>query len=165
MEEQLTRYFNSLRQFSHILVNKVMTNGGMQYDMKLSQMKALAAFREDRAFTMKELAANGMVKLPNMTNMVDNLIQEKLAERQRDAQDRRKVLVRLTAQGRELRNRFMASRRDLAMSIFANLSEEKKTELLNSLEKVCTILGETIEGEDHPNLKTTAGESHLDAAP
>ncbi len=145
MEEKLERYFNILRQFSHLLLSRVMDNGsGTKVDMKLSQLKALAAFKGERPFTMNELAANSMVKLPNMTTIVDDLIQEGLAERKRDEADRRKVLVHLTAKGKELRDKFMANRRELAMSIFSGLSEEKKNQLLHSLETVCNIFEETI---------------------
>jgi len=148
MEDELNKYFRTLRQFSHIFLNRVMDNGnGMKCDMKLSQLKALAAFKDDCPFTMKELAANGMVKLPNMTTMVDSLIREGLAERKRDGRDRRKVMVRLTPEGTSLRAEFMASRRQTARSIFAKLNDEKKDELLESLNRVCAILEETMEKE------------------
>jgi len=148
VEDKLDNYFSTLRRLSQILVSRVMDSAGESgQDLKLSQTKALAAFREDRAFTMQELAQNSMVKLPNMTTAVDSLIKEGFAERAKDATDRRRVLVSLTPRGRQLRDQFLRNRRSLAMSIFARLSEEQKIDLLVSLEKVCSLLEEAIDGE------------------
>jgi len=148
MDSQLERYFKMLRQFSHMLLNKTLeSEGKTKFDLKLSQLKALAAFKEDRPFTMKELAANSMIKLPNMTTLVDSLIEEGLAEREKDTRDRRRVLVRLTPAGMSLRKKFLQNRRKLAMSFFSNLNEQKKTDLLTFLEKACAILQEAIDNK------------------
>jgi DNA-binding MarR family transcriptional regulator len=146
MEERLNNYFTTLRRFSHIILSKLAgDDSGMNWDLKLSQLKAIAAFKDDRAFSMNDLAKNGMFKLPNMTTMVDSLIKDGIAERERDATDRRRVLVCLTPKGKKIRTKFLANRRKTAMAIFSGLSDEKKNELLDSLEKVCKILEETIE--------------------
>jgi DNA-binding MarR family transcriptional regulator len=145
MEDRINNYFTTLRRFSHILLNKLASDDSeTSCDLKLSQLKAIAAFKDDRAFSMNELAKSGMIKLPNMTTMVDSLINDGIAERERDESDRRRVLVRLTPKGREIRTKFLANRRKTATAIFSSLSEKKKNELLDSLEKVCTILEETI---------------------
>ena len=145
MEDRINNYFTTLRRFSHVLLNKLADNGGMDCDLKLSQLKAIAAFQGDQAFSMNELAKNGMIKLPNMTTIVDSFIKDGLAERERDESDRRRVLVRLTPKGKKVRTEFLANRRKTAMLIFSGLSDEKKNELLESLEKVCRILEETIQ--------------------
>ena len=149
MEDKLDYYFTALRRFSHIVLNKLASDdSGMNYDLKLSQLKSIAAFKDDRAFSMNELAKNGMIKLPNMTIIVDSLIKDGIAERERDESDRRRVLVRLTPKGKKIRTQFLANRRKTAVSIFSGLSEEKRNELLESLEKVCKIMEETIEPDE-----------------
>jgi len=148
MEYKLDCYFSTLRRLSQILISKVMDSAGETgQELKLSQTKALAAFRENRTFTMQELAANSMVKLPNMTTAVDSLIREGFAERAKDENDRRRVLVSLTPKGKQMRDQFLSNRRALAMAIFARLSEEQKIELLASLEKVCSLLEDVIDGD------------------
>jgi DNA-binding MarR family transcriptional regulator len=97
---------------------------------------------------MKELAANGMIKLPNMTTMVDSLIQEGFAERKKDEEDRRRVFVQLTPKGKKIRKDFLEGRRKTAISIFSDLSIEDKNDLLNCLDRVCNILEKSINIED-----------------
>ncbi len=146
MEEKLHKYFTTLRYFGHVLMNKLLSNGrGVKYDFKISQLKALAAFKEDYPYTMNALAENAMVKLPNMTRMVDSLIKDGIAERGKSDQDRRKVLVRLTAKGKRIRTQFLANRRQAALSVFSMLSEKDKRELMTCLDKACKILEKTVE--------------------
>jgi DNA-binding MarR family transcriptional regulator len=89
---------------------------------------------------MKKLAGNIGVKMPNMTMMVDSLIKEGIAERDRDKEDRRKVIVRLTKKGKRVRSDFLEYRHKIAQSLFSKLNKEDKNELLNSLSSVCKIL-------------------------
>lgn len=145
MDEKLSNYFNSLRKFSNLFLNELMDNGNAAHcELKLSQMKALSAFKDDRPLLMKELAGNCGAKISNMTTMVDKLIEDGYAERKRDGQDRRKVFVRLTPQGKEIRTQFLQNRRKAARSIFSRLGEKDRKELLISLDKVCTILERSI---------------------
>ncbi|MBW1839173.1 MAG: MarR family transcriptional regulator [Deltaproteobacteria bacterium] len=74
----------------------LVSNGkSIKPDLKLSQIKAIAAFKDKNYFSMKELAGNIGVKLSNMTMMVDSLIKDGMVERDRDESDRRKVIVRI----------------------------------------------------------------------
>jgi len=142
MEEELNQYMRILRNFGRIYTQMI-ANGttNIQSDLRGSQIKALFAFKEARCLSMKELAENVGVKLSNMTMMIDSLIKEGIAERDRDETDRRKVMVRLTAKGEKIRAAFLAHRRKVAKSIFSHLTENDKQQLLGSLDMVCKILG------------------------
>ncbi len=141
MEDKLQKYFTMLRYFAHVLMNKLISNGvELKYDLKVSQLRAIAAFKEERSYTMNALAQSAMVRLPNMTRMVDSLIKDDIAVREKSIEDRRKVMVRLTPKGKKIRTQFLANRRATALSIFSMLSEKDKKELMRCLEKACTIL-------------------------
>ncbi len=154
MERKITNYFNILKKFSQVLLNRLIESPSVnKSDLRLSQMKAISAFSEDCAYTMKELASNGMIKLPNMTTMVDGLINDGFAERKKDEKDRRRVFVQLTPKGKKIRKDFLEGRRKTAISIFSDLSEEDKYDLLNCLERVCSILEKSISTEDDKKYK------------
>ena len=141
MEKQLIEYLSILRDFGSIYREKIINgNPKLKTDLKLSQIKALYAFRDNDCLSMKELAANIGVKMPNMTMMVDSLTKEGIAERDRDKEDRRKVFVRLTKKGKRVRSNFLEYRHRIAQTVFAKLKKEDKKELLNSLSSVCRIL-------------------------
>lgn len=145
MEEKLQHYFKTLRTFSHVILHKMTdTPAGARFDLSLSQLKAISAFKDNGLMTMKDLAQHAMVKLPNMTTMVDSLIKEGIAERKKDDSDRRKVFVALTPRGKKIRKRFLESRRKTALALFSSLDEKDKNNLLQSLDTVCSILEKTI---------------------
>jgi DNA-binding MarR family transcriptional regulator len=124
--------------------NAVDNGRSINSDLKLSQIRAIAAFRNKDCLSMKELANNIGVKLSNMTMMIDRLIQDEMAKRNRDESDRRKVMVSLTPKGKKIRAKFLAQRRKVAKSIFANLNNQDKNELLESLDKACHLLEKSI---------------------
>ena len=141
MEEKLNNYFITLRNFSRLFMQSVVDEGkSIKSDLRLSQIRAIAAFRDKNSLSMKELANNIGVNLPTMTMMINSLIKDGMAERDRDESDRRKVIVCLTAQGKKLKAKFLAQRRKTAQTIFSDLNNQDKQELLQCLEGACRIL-------------------------
>ena len=79
MEEKLNDYFATLRNFSRIFMQNVVDDGkSIKSDLRLSQIRAIVAFRDKNALSMKELANNIGVNLPTMTMMIDKLIEDGL---------------------------------------------------------------------------------------
>ena len=118
----------------------VMNGKGSGLDFTLSEIKALAAFRGDKEYTMGELSKNAQVAMPSMTEMVDKLEQNGMAERYRDTNDRRVVKVKLTAKGQRLRKEFMQKRFNDLRMMFGTLTEQEFDELITSLKKARLIL-------------------------
>lgn len=138
LEENILKVKDFFIEFT----KKVVSLDGVKlsYDLSLSKIKAISAFTEDRPFTMGELAKNAGVTLPSMTEAMDKLVKENVAERERDSSDRRVVKVNLTKKGKEMRAEFMMKRREELLNIFSRLSEEEANELGDSLDKVRQIL-------------------------
>jgi len=141
MEKQLRHYMQVMRNFGNVYTKKI-ADGivDIKSDLRVSQMNALFAFKDAHCLSMKELATNAGVKISNMTMMVDLLISEGMAARDRDESDRRKVMVRLTPEGEKIRSAFLAHRRKVAKNVFSQLTEEDREKLLNSLDTACNIL-------------------------
>lgn len=131
-----------VKQFFIAFFNKVVRDNGqvLGFDFGISQLKALAAFPEDKEYNMSELSKNASVTMPSMTEMIDGLERDGIVERWRDSEDRRVVKVRLTEKGKEMRKKFMMKRRNEFKNIFGKLSKEDRDDLVNALEKVSTIL-------------------------
>ncbi len=113
-------------------------NSGL--DFTLSEIKALSAFRGESDYTMGELSKNAQVTMPSMTEMIDKLEKKGIAERDRDANDRRVVKVRLTSKGKKLRKEFMQKRLKDLKDIFGKLSEKELNDLIASLKRARCIL-------------------------
>jgi DNA-binding MarR family transcriptional regulator len=141
MDERLLEYLAVMRDFGRIYTQRILEGSRESSNLlKLSRIKALYAFRGQDSSTMTELADNIGAKLPSMTMMIDNLAEEGLVERARDEQDRRKVIVRLTDKGLQIREEFLEQRKQIAQQLFAKLSKEDEQELMRLLERVCDIL-------------------------
>ena len=127
--------------FTEFFNNVIKDSGKISgFDFSISQFKTMGAFRKDTVYTMGELSKNASVTMPTMTEMIDNLEREGIAERIRDSQDRRVVKVRLTAKGKKLRKKFMDKRRNELKNILSNLSKEDRGELMNALAKAYSVL-------------------------
>lgn len=141
MEEELSAYMRVMGSFAKIYTKRIAAGTShIKADLRVSQMEALFAFKDTKCLSMKELANNADVKLSNMTMMIDNLLKEGMAERDKDNKDRRKVMVRLTPEGETVRAAFLAHRRKVAKNVFSHLTNEDKEKLLTSLDTACKIL-------------------------
>jgi len=75
-----------------------------------------------------------------MTDMIDRLEKEKIAERIRDDGDRRVVKVRLTDKGKKIKKEFTKKTRNGVETAFSKLSEEEIRTLLDHLKGAYQIL-------------------------
>ena len=144
MEKELLEYLTLLKDFGRIYTQRIMDDSADVADLKQSQVKAIYAFRDNDSYSMKELADNSGVKLPNMTLMIDEMERAGMVRRVRDKDDRRKVMVGLTLEGKKIRDRFLEKRQTFAKEMFMRLVKDDKEELLSSLASVCRILDKTL---------------------
>ncbi len=141
MEKKILDYLALLRDFGRIYTQKIFSgNTGQKTDLKLSQVKAMYAFRDADSLFGQELADLVGTKLCTATVMCDSLEQEGIVTRERDAADRRKVMVTLTPKGKKFRKDFLAHRHRIARTIFAHISSAEQARLQQALCTVCEIL-------------------------
>jgi len=65
-------------------------------DLSMAQVQALMTVRASEDMTISQLAAKLQVSPPSASNMVDRLVEKGVLLRERNEQDRRKVVVRLS---------------------------------------------------------------------
>lgn len=127
--------------FSDLFQKMVMSSKGlMGFQVNKSQLKAMAAFHEDRQYSMGELCKIANVKMPSMTEVVDRLEAEGFVERIRDTADRRVVKVRLTQTGKKAHNGILKTREQELENIFGCLDEKERTRLLKALRTTSTTM-------------------------
>ncbi|WP_156520411.1 MarR family winged helix-turn-helix transcriptional regulator, partial [Rhodococcus sp. EPR-157] len=95
--------------------------------------------------TPKHLVARTMVGSAAMTNRVDRLVDKKLVTRETDSNNRRSVLITLTATGHELVERVVDGHVANAARLVAGLEPAERTELDRLLRKLLISLGDTVE--------------------
>ncbi len=108
----------------------------IKVDLTSSQIKVIASFFHKATFTMAELSRLHGVSFSTMTSMVDRLLQSGLLERQRDDEDRRIVLVSLSAKGKKMLDYLMRARKQYLEKFLCELTQDEVREFVKSIEIV-----------------------------
>ena len=137
--KELHRDVQIMENFEHIYTHKLDdTTAGS--DLSRSQIKALFAFNDGQHLSMKELADSLGVKIPLMNKIANSLIKDGIAECTQTKDKSNGTIVRLTPQGKNIRDQITANRCKLAETVYARLSDKDKLALLNSLDTAFKIL-------------------------
>jgi len=142
-ENDLNAQMFVVKDFIDEFYNKTVFQSGkvLNADLTPSQIKSLFAFEEDdKEYPIGELGRNARVKSSTMTDMIDRLEKDGIAERIRDNGDRRVVKVRLTSIGKKIKRKFTQKRRKEIESIFSQLDDKEKNVLLDHLKGAYQIL-------------------------
>jgi len=132
-----------VRDFIDEFYNKTIFKNGAKTDTDLTPtvIKALFAFTDDTGeYPIGELGKNAQVKRSTITDMVDRLERDGVAERVRTSSDRRVVKVRLTEKGKKLKSDFTTKRRSEFQSIFSKLHQDETKQLIHHLNEAYKIL-------------------------
>lgn len=111
------------------------------YGLTTPQFGVLECLGHLGPMTLGELCRKQLVSGGNMTVVVDNLEKEGLVGRVPSKEDRRAILVRLTAKGKNLFDEIFIKHAKCVSSIAAVLSQKEQEDLAFLLKKLGTSLG------------------------
>ena len=110
-----------------------------QYGITDTQYNVLRILRgAGRELPCSELSERMLTRVPDITRLVDRLVQAKLVVRRRSRTDRRVVLVRITESGRDLLAALDEPVRELRQKQLAHMSVDELATLNDLLVKVRT---------------------------
>jgi DNA-binding MarR family transcriptional regulator len=112
----------------------------LKLDLTSAQIKVLLGVDPACGCSMTELSKINAVTVSTMTSMVDRLVQLELVERCYDKQDRRKVLVCLTNNGKKIIAHIMNIRRRELERFLGGLNAQEVDEFVDSIEKTAHFL-------------------------
>jgi DNA-binding MarR family transcriptional regulator len=104
------------------------------YDVTVSQCYALDVLGEQGEISMVQLARHLFLDKSTATRTVDPLVKRGLVERRFSEQDRREILVRLSAAGEKLRNQIVSGLRASQLQILTQIPAQKRETVLEALE-------------------------------
>jgi DNA-binding MarR family transcriptional regulator len=110
-----------------------------EVDLTLVQAQVLRVLRRGPMQT-GQLASELQISAPAITQLTDRLVRKGLIERQSAADDRRCVLIALSAKGKRLVDQFRKRRAELFNSALSDLSEAEQAQVLEVLGKVVLVL-------------------------
>lgn len=88
---------------------------------------------------MKDIGDKVKVKLSNLTNLVDNLENQKLVRRVNSKLDRRSIYVNITPKGKKLISDYNAFLRELTVRMTSNMQDEQFGIMLDGLEQISQV--------------------------
>lgn len=137
--KELQRDIQIMENFEQIYTQKLDDTTAVA-DLSVSQIKALFAFNDGQYLSRKELADNLGVKISRMNMIADRLIKDGIAECTQTKDKSNGTIVRLTPQGKNIRDQIAANRYKLAETIYVRLSDKDKMMLIDSLDTAFKIL-------------------------
>lgn len=106
------------------------------------QLLALTTVANDRDITAKDISERIHVSPSTVVGVLDRLEQRDLIQRRRSEQDRRRVLVNATAEGRKLVDRVRYPMLESIQDVLEELPQRRRDELAGALERLVEKLQE-----------------------
>ncbi|WP_201769271.1 MarR family winged helix-turn-helix transcriptional regulator [Fervidicella metallireducens] len=103
------------------------------YGFTSSQCYSLIEILKADRLTMNELSDKMNLDSSTMTRIIDKLVRDGLIKRDKDEEDRRKVLVMLTDRGKEVANMLNDSVNEYYKKIISNIPTGRIDEVLNAV--------------------------------
>ncbi|MEX2550920.1 MAG: MarR family transcriptional regulator [Nitriliruptoraceae bacterium] len=116
-----------------------------RFDLLPGEFDILATLRRSGSpfrLTAGSLVESSMVTSGAITNRVDRLVAKELVTRETDASNRRRVLITLTDQGRELIDEVLTHHLDVEAGLLSALEPQEQTQLAGLLQRLLVDLGD-----------------------
>ncbi len=120
----LELYFNLLKTYE--MLEDEFTHFFAQYDLSPNQynvLRILAGAGQD-GLSCQEIVNRVVHRVPDITRMVDRLIEKRLVKRVRSREDRRVVRITLTELGKKKSNAIRSPLKKFVTNLFGDISEE-----------------------------------------
>jgi DNA-binding MarR family transcriptional regulator len=116
---------------------------GLGEDISRHHFEVMKKLHDSGTLHMTEIADDLLISRPQMTRLIDEMVDLGMVERQSNEVDRRRVNVRLTAKGRKTVERFDALLIEAMSARLGSISDSELQELSSTLERLRDVLSRT----------------------
>lgn len=109
-------------------------------DISASQFRTLRFLKHHPGTSLSQLADNVDVSMPSMSKAVDILVVQGLVNRENAVEDRRRVLLSLTAAGEDMLQEMRAAMRASLAERLGNLSATDLTQIIEGMQVLRSIV-------------------------
>ncbi len=113
---------------------------GADEDLDRREIEILFRLGMEGECTMSQLAKEIGLSMSSATMIVDKLLQKEVVSREHSTEDRRVVVIRLTAEGKHTYKIIYENFRRMGQTMLENLSEQEQDTLLNLYGKIASKL-------------------------
>jgi DNA-binding MarR family transcriptional regulator len=129
------KIIETIIEFSRFF-REIMMNSCKSHSLTMLQIHVLHMMKDKQEVKMKDIADKLMIAMPTASGLVDKLSDQKLINRKADKDDRRNVLISLTAKGEDFLKLGLKVRNETMHKLISNLSTTEKENFLNILIKL-----------------------------
>ncbi len=111
-------------------------------NLTMPQIKILFILAHKEELTISSIAKMLNVKAPNITYILDHLVEKGMVSRQRDKNDRRQVMASLTNKGQKIVDKFIRAKHERFQKALSKMTDSERKTLkqgLRALEKACKL--------------------------
>ncbi|HPI91639.1 MAG TPA: MarR family transcriptional regulator [Deltaproteobacteria bacterium] len=135
------RILMSLRHIMHF-VDSYSRQLATEYQITGPQLVCLYAIVKNGPLTLSELGKQVSLSMSTANGIIDRLEQKKLVQRERKHQDRRKVLITATDNGRDLSSRAPLPLQGRLIKAISEMPELEQISVALSLERILSMMKE-----------------------
>jgi DNA-binding MarR family transcriptional regulator len=122
---------NNWKRFQHDAEKNLLRLG-----LTLAELRILRVIREQGSSPMNRFSAETMLSQPSITGIIDKLEEGGLVERVRSLEDRREVLIAITAKGNEVYAKGMDLHKQFVEKALSALDAEEVQTVVSLLKKL-----------------------------
>lgn len=131
LDDLLSNTFTSIMRLEERSLKNRLTDG-----LTITEIHTISAIGLHEEHTMSEVAARLTVTLATLTATVNKLVAKGFVERERSAEDRRRVMIRLTRRGREVCRAHSLFHRHMIDQALEGLDAEEARVLVGAVSKI-----------------------------
>ena len=129
------KFFSEMNQLMRMLT-VLDRNELVCYGVTVSQCYTIKALFTKKRLTMNELSSELGLAVSTLTRIIDILVRDEIVIRERSADDRRKIYIKLTEKGKDLAIKLRECSENYMMEILEYIPVEKRTVIVDSLEMI-----------------------------
>jgi len=116
-----------------------------EFNVPLSHVQVMAMLNDNGSMNVSEISRRLGIAKPNITPLIDRLIEDRYVERKRDENDRRMVNVNICPLGVSRLQEIRAKMREIVGEWANALNSSELRELNESLKNINQVLGSTLQ--------------------
>ncbi|MDH7481232.1 MAG: MarR family transcriptional regulator [Armatimonadota bacterium] len=111
-------------------------------ELSVPQFRVLAYLRHHEGASLSDLAEHTGLTLPTMSRMVDGLVARKYVTRENSSDDRRRIALRLTHNGKAAFDSAARGAQKRIAELLSKLSPEEQTTIIQAMEMLRLVVDE-----------------------
>lgn len=114
-------------------------------ELNLAEFMILNLLAETGSCYMKDIVVNFSIAGSTATTIVDRLVRRKYVQREHSTEDRRKVFLKITPEGRHVHTRFWSIIFEIMKGPLSHLTEEEIKTLSTLIKKLVSLINKNRE--------------------